>query len=147
MNAKRHTTIVLLAVMLLVTGCAAASDRHPEVIVDESSCGHCRMLISDPAHAAGIITADGQEIVYDDIRCLLESKTADDAASVWFHAFDEDRWISSEVASFVIQSRVKAPMGGDALAYPSVDEADSAARDLDGTVVRSFVELQARKGE
>ena len=136
----------LLIVAFLLAGCGATSRTHPELIVDESVCGHCRMLISDARHAAGTVGADGAEVVYDDIACLLESKPGPDE-TIWFHSFDADVWIPSSEVAFVTQERVRAPMGGQILAFASRDAAEKAKRELGGDVIATWDALQSSEGD
>lgn len=145
MKNYERISILAIAALLLLLGCAASAAVHPHVVEDESVCGHCGMLISEARHAAGRILPDGEQVVYDDIACLLAADPAA-GATVWFHEFELDGWTPAETAVFVTQEKVRAPMGGRILAFGSADAAEAAAKALDGTVIRSFAELQNGKG-
>jgi hypothetical protein len=69
------------------------------------------MLISDPAFAAQIVTADAEVLDFDDPGCLLlhlEEHHLPPRA-IWFHHAREDRWLRGDGVAFVPVGQT--PMG------------------------------------
>lgn len=141
----KFLTTLALVTLIALSGCGTATPSHPEVTVDQTACSHCRMLVSDLRHASGVVTAEGEEHAYDDIACLLASgKAGEPGATAWFHAFDEETWTRAGDTTFVVQSRVRGPMGGNTLAYASAARASEAAGNLGGRVIESFSQLEPK---
>jgi copper chaperone NosL len=103
------------AVSWLLLGLAALACGRPEapraIVWDREPCAHCHMLISDPAFAAELETADGDLLAFDDPGCLLAyvAEHGGSARRIWFHHSKEDRWIPGERVAFVRVS--PTPMG------------------------------------
>lgn len=103
---------VLVAALLLLVPVACRGGDGPEPIAfDRAACAHCRMLISDPAFAAQLQTAEGETLDFDDPGCLLRYRLerAPRVRAVWFHHLREDRWLSGASAGFVAAE--PTPMG------------------------------------
>lgn len=58
-----------LALSLALTACEA-SDQPKDPIWGKQPCGACAMLVSEPAHAGQLVTADGTRVYFDDIGCM-----------------------------------------------------------------------------
>ena len=58
---------------LAAGGCSGRMTGPPEIVVDRTSCDHCRMLISDVRYAAAVEAPNADVKVFDDIGCLLEA--------------------------------------------------------------------------
>lgn len=144
MNTHSRLVLLLLA-LAVVASCGAVEATHPQVVVDETACSHCRMLVSDPRHAAGVVGADGSEYVYDDIVCLIAAgQASQQGATTWFHSFDADEWTLAGQTAFVEQQKVRGPMGGTVLAFATAERAAEAARSLQGRTIASLSELESK---
>jgi hypothetical protein len=78
------------------------------------------MLISDPAYAAQLETADGEVASFDDPGCLLAALVAHPNPRVlWFHHTREERWLAGNEVGFV---RVAHTPMGYGLAAVGADE-------------------------
>jgi copper chaperone NosL len=140
--------LVIAACALLSASCAATAADHPEIVVDQTACSHCGMLVSEPAYAAAY-RAPGQEPrVFDDIGCMLDALRQETASSlnVWVQDAAGGGWVDADRAVFVGSSRVQTPMHGGVLAYADAAAAAAASAAHDGALIRSFVELMTRKG-
>ena len=158
---RRPTTAGRLAAALttmLVGAACAAEAGPPEIVLDDSACARCGMLISEPRFAAAYRAGDRSE-AFDDIGCLLdaldraeletepssEPANADDGkevAVVWFLDADE-RWREASEVVFVRSSGISTPMTGGVLALADRDAAESIAARGGGQVVTSLAELRA----
>jgi hypothetical protein len=68
------------------------------------------MLISDPAFAAQLESAEGEVASFDDPGCLLAALEGQpDPRAFWFHHSREERWIAGDQVAFVRVPRT--PMG------------------------------------
>jgi copper chaperone NosL len=99
MSGRRLAGAFLVAALL--TACGRPSQPAP-IAFDREACAHCRMLISDPAFAAQLESADGEVASFDDPGCLLASLHAHpNPRALWFHHFQEERWLGGDEVGFV----------------------------------------------
>lgn len=138
--------ITAIAMILCLTLACSTSVDVPQVVVDESVCSECGMLVSDLGFAAAVRLPDGSEKVFDDPVCLLRFASTADAKRVWVHDHATDVWITGDQAVFIKQSKVRGPMGGDLLAAPDEQSARRAAVELGGSVAGSLGDLVKAKG-
>lgn len=103
----------------LLAACGRASQPAP-IAFDREPCAHCRMLISDPAYAAQLESADGEVASFDDPGCLLAALDAHPhPRALWFHHLREERWLTGDEVRFV---RVPHTPMGYGLAAVGADE-------------------------
>jgi copper chaperone NosL len=146
------TRALLLAALILAAGltlaCSGDPDTPPEIVIDRTSCTHCRMLISDPRFAVAARTADGDEQTYDDILCLLEVSGGELASGtrVWLYDFETAEPVGASTAILVEQQRLRGPMGGEVLAAANEERASHLAAATEGRMVGTLGNLLARRG-
>ena len=91
----------LAVAALALWACAPAEGPQP-IAWDREPCAHCRMLISDPAYAAQLETAQGEIASFDDPGCLLAAlETHPNPRALWFHHLREERGIAGDEVAFV----------------------------------------------
>jgi hypothetical protein len=99
--------VSLLALGLSLFGCQSA-DEPVDPVWGKQACGSCSMLVSEPAHAAELVTADGARVFFDDIGCMatyLDERALQPKKS-WVRS--DGRWIDAQSAKF--RSGEKTPM-------------------------------------
>jgi copper chaperone NosL len=133
---------VLLAAIIAVSACHRASPGPPEIVVDQSVCSRCGMLISEPLYAAAY-KAEGQAPrMFDDIGCLRAAARDEDAPIVtWFHDAGDREWIPGAGTVFVASSTFHTPMGGGLIAFRDAAAAQRSALEHRGQVIPSVVDL------
>ena len=158
MRIVHHPTIasrLAAALATVVVGAACAAETGPpEIVLDETVCARCGMLISEPRFAASY-RAGGSTAAFDDIGCLLDALDraerltepgdgagAGESATVWFLDADE-RWNPADEVVFVYSNGISTPMNGGILALGDRAEAESLAARGGGRVVASLDELRA----
>jgi copper chaperone NosL len=145
-------TVVGVA-LLSIAACQSKTDGPPRIVIDQTACSHCGMLVSEPLYAAAYQVAGSEPRVFDDIACMLARMRADaiDPTSstgvrVWFHDANDGKWIDGG-AVFVTSSSIRTPMGGGIIAFRDAAAAEQAAGRHKGQVVRSMPDLTKVKGE
>lgn len=141
---KRLTVFFIL---LLVTACTAANAGEPvppAIHYGESVCEFCGMIISEARYAAGYISADGTEHVFDDIGDMIKAhRQQQEKASAFFvHDYNDERWIRAEPAFYVLSPRLNTPMGSGLAAVAAEADAGTLAAEVDGRVL-SFEDVLA----
>ena len=120
-DRRRPIIPVLLftALLALVPACAAVGPVDVDTKTDV--CARCRMSIDTLAHAAEIVTADGDIRKYDSLGCLLEdyremTKTGRRLAGVWVIDYDTKGWLKAESAYYALVNLPTDHMGFGAAA-------------------------------
>ncbi len=118
---KHHTVGWLsLAVLLLLVGC---SENPQPINYGSDQCAHCKMVITEQAFAAELITDKGKAYKYDAIECLAaylqeHPEHQNPSATRWVHDFaNPEQWIKAESALFVQSKEIQSPMGLSLLAF------------------------------
>lgn len=99
-----------IGLALALAACAPPDGPQP-IAWDREPCAHCRMLISDPSHAAQLVTQDGEFLSFDDPGCLLSALAAQEprVRALWFHHAREERWLDAAHVAF--ETGARTPMG------------------------------------
>lgn len=110
MTRRRSASTFALLLALQAFACGRVEGPR-EIVWDREPCAHCRMLISEPAFAAQLETAEDELPAFDDPGCLLAylSRHGASVRRIWFHHLTEDRWIPGDQVAFVRVPRT--PMG------------------------------------
>jgi copper chaperone NosL len=140
-------TIYYLLIVLLVTACAPKSNepQPPEIIIGQTLCDSCGMIISEAKFAAATIMLNGEPHKFDDISEMIKYHMMDHPEAqvkVWFvHDYPSKEWMRGETAFFVLSPKLKTPMGGGVAAFRDQAAAKKFAIDLEGKVY-NFDELR-----
>jgi copper chaperone NosL len=139
--------LFLPALLLFITACAgnASAEPTPPVIhYGEDVCEFCGMIISDERYAAGYITADGQQHIFDDIGDMVQAHLTKEEQVVAFfvHNSENKSWIRAEKASYVRGGQISTPMLSGLAAFDSPEKAETLAAEWQANVM-SFDELLA----
>lgn len=134
---KRLTVFFIL---LFVTGCTAANAGEPvppAIHYGESVCEFCGMIISEARYAAGYISADGTEHVFDDIGDMIKAhRQQQEKVSAFFvHDYNDERWIRAEPAFYVLSPHLNTPMGSGLAAVAAEADAGTLAAKVNGQVL------------
>ncbi len=116
--------------LVLLLACASDPNAFPVVHFDHEACDGCGMLVGDPAHAAAVVTRDGETLAFDDPACLFRyvMDRGPAVAHMWFA--DGETWYTEAQVAFVADA--VTPMGSGLRVVPkgtagalSVGEASS----------------------
>ncbi len=58
------------ALLALALAACESADEPKDPVWGKQPCGSCAMLVSEPTHAAQLVTADGTRVYFDDVGCL-----------------------------------------------------------------------------
>jgi copper chaperone NosL len=132
--------ISLVAVLLLViSACAnntAAEPAPPLIHYGEDVCEFCGMIISDERYAAGYITQDGQEKIFDDMGGMFQYhlQNQDEVVAFFVHDYEDTAWIRAETAHYVMSKELPTPMLHGLVACDSPEKAQALAKEVSGSV-------------
>lgn len=153
LNSYRRQSAITLSLMmaasllLILTGCGGRADAAPvppKIHYGEDICEFCGMIISEERFAAGYITHDGQEHIFDDIGDMFKAHLSQPTEVIAFfvHDYDSSDWIRAESAYYVLAEELLTPMSSGLAACSSAERATALAADFKGQVL-AFDELLA----
>lgn len=127
---KMRVTLVI-AVTVLVAACGGWSCYTPgPVPIDTATdvCSRCRMSIDSLAHAAEIVTADGDVRRYDSLGCLLDdyretTKAGRRLHGTWVLGYETREYLRAENAYYALASLPTDHMGFGAAAAATRERA------------------------
>jgi copper chaperone NosL len=141
----RALLLVSVAGAMLLAACGGGANGNdpPKIAYGKDTCHRCHMLISEEKFAAGLVSRNGDQSVYDDtgemIATVQDEGLADRRA--WAHDYDSVKWIDATVAWFVVNRDVSTPMGTGVIAFSTQDSAQSFAAAHSGGAVMSWQQL------
>lgn len=102
---------IIAVIVSVVTRGRALPDTPQPVAWNHQACAHCRMAVGEPAHAAQLVTTDGEVLFFDDPGCLMRylDERAPAVHRIWFHDRSEARWLGADEVGFV--PGATTPMG------------------------------------
>lgn len=103
---------------LLLAACGTDPNAPPELAWDRQACDHCGMLLSEPRHAAALVTREGRTLAFDDPGCLFRAmlSEAPRVSAMWFHSSQGEAWYREDQVAFLPGGQT--PMGSGLLAVP-----------------------------
>ncbi len=138
---KPLMVVLAAGVMLPLSGCGEQpADAPPEVLLGESVCDHCNMIISDARWATATIVEGprgAEPRLFDDFNCQANYEAGHPDIVIlgrWSHDYITHEWLKTEGAFFLIGPGVRSPMGSNAAAFTSEAEAEAAREKVHGEV-------------
>ena len=103
--------VAIAGVVLVVRSSQHLPDEVQPIVWHRQACAHCQMLIGEPAHAAQLITTEGDVLAFDDPGCALRYIDERHPAvhRLWFHHGSADRWLTTDEVAFAVGAAT--PMG------------------------------------
>lgn len=126
---------LMLAAFQALAGCAGPRPAQPpDMQYGLEECTACRMIVSEPRHAAAVVYDDGRIERFDDVGCLLRHLTEaapqwppPPDAQIWVHGSDS-QWLDARQAHFLYDPGVTTPMGYGWLAFGEPRPGDGLLR-------------------
>lgn len=141
--------LALLAVMVMLHGCAKTGDPVPvDIYPEEDVCETCRMLITDQRFASECIMKKGRAKKFDDVICMIRYfdmaatlgiAKRGDVRAYFVKDYDSKEWVEAAKAYFV-KANVVTVMGYGVVAFKNGDRATQFAKDFSGQIL-TFDEL------
>ena len=144
-----HVWLGIIVFLLLLTACNSsnAEPTPPTIHPGETICEFCGMIVSEERFAAGYVTKDGQERVFDDIADMIQfhAERHEDVPAFFVRDFENPVWIRAEKAHYVQSDNITTPMLSGIVAYESREKAEAKASESEGKLL-TFEELLSLYG-
>lgn len=123
--ARGSKTLLYILPVWLILACG---QKGPEPIsLNNDTCAHCKMTISDGHFGAEMITKKGRIYKFDDILCMMAYKKENPDKEIgkhFVHYFLADNvLIPAESAHYIKGGSLRSPMAGNMAAFKSEQEA------------------------
>lgn len=132
---------------LIVISCFTACSTEPEPIkYGVVACDFCKMTIVDKRFAAEWVTDKGKVFRFDDIGCFRNFRKLENAkGAAYLNDYNgKQSLVKAENLYYLFSTKIKAPMGGNTVAFISKEERDSMVSVLAGNPV-TWSEIIDRK--
>src|SRR5829696_9948842 len=133
----KTVTPIAALVVLFISSCTT----RPEAFkLGKDVCDDCKMTIMDAKFGGEIITKKGRTYKFDDAHCLANFikggnvKEADIEQAVFSNYEQENTFLDSKAAQFVIRDQFKSPMKSNAEAFVKKINKGQKAKETAGTV-------------
>jgi len=140
---KAFVSIVIITILFLT----ACNPKPEQIAFGKDNCAECKMTIMDPKFGGEIVTKKGKVYKFDDVHCVavfLERRGVELSEihqTLFTNYNNSNEFIKVKTAEFVVSSRLKSPMGGNAAAFKNEAEAKKKAAELEGSKVTNWATL------
>ena len=134
--------VILAMLIAACSGSVTAELSPPTINYGEDICEFCGMIISEERYAAGYLTRNGGERIFDDIGGMVIShlQKQENVTAFFVHDCEESNWIRAETAHYVLSLDLTTPMLHGVAACATAEKAARLAGQVNGQVV-SFEQL------
>jgi copper chaperone NosL len=136
-SSVRFLLVILFAVTVAACGSASSPDDPPEIRYGVDVCTRCGMIISEERYAGGLVRADGETEIFDDIGEMIDviQEEGVDERRIWVHDYESLEWLDGTLAIYVVSDEIMTPMGSGVVAFEERTDAEGFAAQNDGEVM------------
>ena len=141
---SRPLKLAFILGMISFTSCKPEAEK---IVVGKDVCAECKMTIVDPKFGGEIVTRKGRVYKFDDVHCVAQFlnrrgvELSEIHQTLFVNYNDPDKFVNVGSAEFVISSKIKSPMGGNAIAFPDHQSAEKKSAEYEGSKVTNWSTL------
>jgi len=127
--------VAAAAALAGLLGCQGGRPGPVEIPLNEESCSHCRMAVSEREFAAEAVAPDGRVDYFDDIGCLaawVRERRPSPEVALYVVDFETGEWLAAESAYYVKSDQIPTPMSFGLVAFGDAERADRASEKFEG---------------
>jgi len=139
-NVKPVTNIAVAAAVLIFFISSCSTQPQP-FNYGKDVCDNCKMTIVDPKFGGEIITKKGKVYKFDDVACMIHFvrsgslQEAEILQKLFINFQKQNDFIDVNKAFLLVSPELKTPMGGNAAAFISQQEAEKMKNTAVGEVM------------
>jgi copper chaperone NosL len=136
MRGSRY--LIAGGITLAFLACSGGVPQPVEIVLNEETCSHCRMAVSQREFAAEVVTVSGSLDVFDDIGCLVQwmaEHQPPESAGLFVVDFESGEWLDAKAAYYIRSEKLPTPMSFGLAAFKSEAAARAVADELEGEVI------------
>jgi copper chaperone NosL len=132
---------VTVAAGVIVLFMSSCSNKPQPFNYGKDVCDNCKMTIVDPKFGGEVITKKGKVYKFDDPSCMIHFlrsdivKEAEIAQRLFINFQKQNDFIDVNRAFLLVSPQLKTPMGGNAAAFVSQQEAEKVQDSAKGEIV------------
>lgn len=137
------TVSMLSAAIVLLGGCGETDpDAPPQIMLGDSTCIECGMIVSDERFGtATIVEGDrgSRALIFDDFNCQknFELKHTElEIITRWSRDYETLEWFHTDEGWFVASIQIRTPMASNIAGFDSIERARAFAEPLGAEVIR-----------
>lgn len=143
---KQKTALATVAMLTIIfmTGC---NPKPEKIVYGKDNCAECKMTIISQHFGGEIVTKKGKIYKFDDAHCVaafMERRGVELSnihKTLFTNYNNPDEFVEVGKSEFVVSSQLKSPMGGNAAAFNSKEEAQKKAAEIEGSKVTNWATL------
>ena len=138
---KSVPKVSIAAASLLLFSITSCSNKPQPFNYGKDVCDHCKMTIIDPKFGGEIITKKGKVYKFDDAICMVDFlkngdlKEDDVSQKLVINFQKQNEFVAVNSAYFLVSPDLKTPMGGNAGAFTSQQEAEQTKATFNGDIL------------
>ena len=132
-----HVTKALVFAALLGFASCGAPQAEP-IALNKDNCAECKMTIADLKFANELVTDKGRVYKFDDHHCLVKyvQNNGNMVGKAYFSDFNQPQQLLNEEEAVLVKSdALRAPMGGNVVAFRNQEDAKTFLADKKGEVI------------
>ncbi|MFG0313251.1 MAG: nitrous oxide reductase accessory protein NosL [Phycisphaerales bacterium] len=140
---KRHLACMLMAAPLLLSGCGETDpDAPPQIMLGDSICIECGMIVSDERFGtATIVEGDrgSQALIFDDYNCQRNFELKHPELEImtrWSRDYETLEWFHTGDGWFVESVQIRSPMASNLAGFAALERAETYSDTVEGRVIR-----------
>jgi copper chaperone NosL len=136
--------VTALICLLFLAGCTPKAEP---IEVGKDACSECKMTIADPKFGGEIVTKKGKVFKFDDAHCVADFlerrgvELSDIQATLFVNYEQPTEFLNVKNTEFVVSSKLKSPMNGNAAAFRDQSSAQKKAAQIEGSKVTNWATL------
>lgn len=143
-RSANAVAMMMVVSAMVLTGCKPKSEP---IVPGKDSCSECKMTITDPKFGGEIVTNKGKVYKFDDTHCMASFlkrravELTDIHQTLFVDYNNPGKFINVSSAEFVLSSKLRSPMGGNAAAFADKASAEKKSAELDGSKTTNWSTL------
>lgn len=135
----KYTTIILAIVLVFTLPACRRADQSgpPTVLLGDSICSECGMIISDERFATSTVI-DGERgvvaLLFDDFNCQINFEHKHPELTIvarWSRDYSGLQWINTESGWFASSPQIRSPMASGMAFFENQSDAKAFAKPID----------------
>lgn len=140
---NKFSLSLLTASLMMLGGCGEADpDAPPQILLGDSVCAECGMIVSDERFGTATIIDDSrgsQTLIFDDYNCQKNYELDHTDLKIltrWSRDYETLAWFRTGEGWLVRSTHIRTPMASNVAGFRAIERAEDFASTVNGDVIR-----------